>query len=175
MCLLGLRQLRRYNAELHHAGVDDGRRPARQQRYRRPPVARRLSMVGHVQRFGAVRCVRFTVFDSSNTPELQSPNVTALFEDAEGTIWIGHETGELTCYRVENSMLFPSRQRGIAGKFMIRRRTSGGVGVERRWRTGTSERRVRHPVAFRQNPGPACHGQEAQGRLLDPTGQRGME
>jgi signal transduction histidine kinase len=43
--------------------------------------------------------VRFTVFDSSNTPELQSPNVTALFEDAEGTIWIGHQTGELTCYR----------------------------------------------------------------------------
>ena len=43
--------------------------------------------------------VHFTVFDSSNTPELQGPNVTALFEDAEGTIWIGHETGELTCYR----------------------------------------------------------------------------
>jgi signal transduction histidine kinase/ligand-binding sensor domain-containing protein len=42
--------------------------------------------------------VRFTVFDSSNTPELQSPNVTALFEDAEGTIWIGHETGKLTVY-----------------------------------------------------------------------------
>ena len=43
--------------------------------------------------------VHFTVFDSSNTPELQSPNVTALFEDAEGTIWIGHETGKLTVYR----------------------------------------------------------------------------
>jgi signal transduction histidine kinase/ligand-binding sensor domain-containing protein len=43
--------------------------------------------------------VHFTVFDSSNTPELQSPNVTALFEDVEGTIWIGHETGKLTVYR----------------------------------------------------------------------------
>ncbi len=43
--------------------------------------------------------VRFTVFDSGNTPEMQSPHVTCLFEDAEGAIWIGHETGELTCYQ----------------------------------------------------------------------------
>jgi signal transduction histidine kinase/streptogramin lyase len=43
--------------------------------------------------------VRFTIFDSGNTPEMQSPHVTCLFEDAERTIWIGHETGELTCYQ----------------------------------------------------------------------------
>jgi hypothetical protein len=27
--------------------------------------------------------VRFTVFDSGNTPEMQSPHVTCLFEDAK--------------------------------------------------------------------------------------------
>ncbi len=43
--------------------------------------------------------VRFTVFDNSNTPEMRSPHVTCLFEDSGGTIWIGHDTGELTCYR----------------------------------------------------------------------------
>src|SRR5689334_17342535 len=35
--------------------------------------------------------VRFTVFDSDNTPSLKNARVTGLFEDAEGTLWIGHE------------------------------------------------------------------------------------
>ena len=43
--------------------------------------------------------VRFTIFDGGNTPEMQSPHVTSLFEDSNGTIWIGHETGELTVYQ----------------------------------------------------------------------------
>lgn len=43
--------------------------------------------------------IRFTVFDSGNTPELRSPHVTSLFEDQGGTLWIGHETGEVTCYQ----------------------------------------------------------------------------
>ena len=40
----------------------------------------------------------FTVFNSANTPALQSDRVTSLFEDAKGTLWIGHERGDLTCY-----------------------------------------------------------------------------
>jgi signal transduction histidine kinase/ligand-binding sensor domain-containing protein len=43
--------------------------------------------------------MRFTIYNVGNTPEMQSPHVTCLFEDAKGTIWIGHETGELTVYR----------------------------------------------------------------------------
>jgi signal transduction histidine kinase/ligand-binding sensor domain-containing protein len=40
----------------------------------------------------------FTVFNSASTPALQSDRVTSLFEDAKGTLWIGHERGDLTCY-----------------------------------------------------------------------------
>jgi len=40
--------------------------------------------------------VRFTVFDTSNTPQLKSSRVTSLFEDRAGNLWIGHETGDLT-------------------------------------------------------------------------------
>ena len=41
---------------------------------------------------------RFTVFNSAGTPALQSDRVTSLFEDAKGTLWIGHERGDLTSY-----------------------------------------------------------------------------
>ncbi len=43
--------------------------------------------------------VHFTVFNSANTPGLQSDRITSLFEDANGALWIGHERGDLTCYR----------------------------------------------------------------------------
>jgi ligand-binding sensor domain-containing protein/signal transduction histidine kinase len=42
--------------------------------------------------------VRFVCYDSGNTPELADSLVTSLFEDKNGTLWIGHETGEVTRY-----------------------------------------------------------------------------
>jgi len=42
--------------------------------------------------------VRFTVFNTANTPELQSDRITSLYEDAQGILWIGHERGDLTSY-----------------------------------------------------------------------------
>jgi ligand-binding sensor domain-containing protein/signal transduction histidine kinase len=37
--------------------------------------------------------LRFTVLDEGNTPELNSSRIVALFEDEEGRLWIGTETG----------------------------------------------------------------------------------
>lgn len=39
---------------------------------------------------------RFKVYDSSNTKGLANSRVTSLFEDSRGTIWIGHDTGEIS-------------------------------------------------------------------------------
>ncbi|HWI56368.1 MAG TPA: two-component regulator propeller domain-containing protein, partial [Bacillota bacterium] len=40
--------------------------------------------------------VRFTVFDSSNTRGLCNGLITSLYEDPQGVLWIGHETGQLS-------------------------------------------------------------------------------
>lgn len=42
---------------------------------------------------------RFQIFDSANTPGLQDRRISSLFEDAQGTLWIGHEAGWITRYR----------------------------------------------------------------------------
>jgi len=54
---------------------------------------------GDLRRSGAVDGVRFTVFDSSNTPKMRDNAATSVFEAEDGTLWIGHSSGELTCYR----------------------------------------------------------------------------
>jgi len=43
--------------------------------------------------------VRFAAFSSGNTPGLANGLITALREDSQGTLWIGHETGHATCFR----------------------------------------------------------------------------
>ena len=43
--------------------------------------------------------VRFKIFDTHNTPEFEDSRITSLFGDADGTLWIGHETGALTQLR----------------------------------------------------------------------------
>jgi ligand-binding sensor domain-containing protein/signal transduction histidine kinase len=42
--------------------------------------------------------VRFVVFDTDNTPQFKSNRITSLFEDSQGRLWIGHETGDVTVY-----------------------------------------------------------------------------
>lgn len=39
---------------------------------------------------------RFKVFDAANTKGLSDSRITALYEDAEGVVWIGHDTGAIT-------------------------------------------------------------------------------
>ncbi|MGO8838583.1 MAG: two-component regulator propeller domain-containing protein [Limisphaerales bacterium] len=40
--------------------------------------------------------VRFKIFDASNSPKFGDNRITSLYEDAHDTLWIGHETGNLT-------------------------------------------------------------------------------
>ncbi len=54
-----------------------------------------LSTYGGLTRFDGIH---FTVFNSAGWPGLQSDRVTSLFEDSRGTLWIGHERGDLTRY-----------------------------------------------------------------------------
>ena len=42
---------------------------------------------------------RFQTFDSANTPGLKDRRITCLFEDRQGSLWIGHEAGAITRYR----------------------------------------------------------------------------
>ena len=39
---------------------------------------------------------RFEIFDTTTAPELGDQRIESLFEDAKGTLWIGHETGGIT-------------------------------------------------------------------------------
>jgi signal transduction histidine kinase/ligand-binding sensor domain-containing protein len=62
--------------------------------------------------------VRFTVFDGSNTPEMQSRHVTSLFEANDGTLWIGHENGEVTEYKNGNFKAVPVVASWRGGKIL---------------------------------------------------------
>ena len=54
--------------------------------------------------------------------------MTALFEDAEGTIWIGHETGELTVYRNGKFYAVPVKASWHGGKiYAIGADSAGGI------------------------------------------------
>lgn len=48
--------------------------------------------------------VRFVVFDGLNTPALENGRITSLFAARDGTLWIGHETGNVT-QRVGDSFI----------------------------------------------------------------------
>ena len=43
--------------------------------------------------------LHFQVFDAANTPCLRDERIASLYEDTRGTLWIGHESGDVTCYR----------------------------------------------------------------------------
>jgi len=55
-----------------------------------------LAIAEGVARFDGVR---FTAFNTENTPEIKSNNVQALLADSKGTLWIGAHGGGLTSYQ----------------------------------------------------------------------------
>ncbi len=54
--------------------------------------------------------VRFTVFDSNNTNEIRSSQITALLEDHAGNLWLGTNVGGLNRYRDGRFTLFTTQQ-----------------------------------------------------------------
>ncbi len=42
---------------------------------------------------------RFQVFDSATTPQIEDRRITRLYEDVQGTLWIGQESGGIACLR----------------------------------------------------------------------------
>jgi signal transduction histidine kinase/ligand-binding sensor domain-containing protein len=59
--------------------------------------------------------VRFTVFDESNTPKLQSIRIVRLFEDSQGNLWVGTETAGVALIeegRVQSLKIGRGRRRG---------------------------------------------------------------
>lgn len=51
--------------------------------------------------FGGLACfdgLKFTIFDTGNSPGLKSNRITALFEDHAGVLWIGTEQNGLSRY-----------------------------------------------------------------------------
>ena len=43
--------------------------------------------------------IKFTIFNSANTPALTSNRILALYEDNTGVLWIGTEAGEIVSFR----------------------------------------------------------------------------
>ena len=62
--------------------------------------------------------VRFVVFNAGNTPKMRSSRVTSLYEDPGGTLWIGHESGELTRMTGGNFESVETSSSSNAGKIL---------------------------------------------------------
>ena len=60
--------------------------------------------------------MRFKVFNSANTPELQSDRITSLYEDQTGKLWIGHEHGDVTSMLDGNFTAQQARETGVRRK-----------------------------------------------------------
>lgn len=70
-----------------------------------------MATFGGLVRFDGLR---FTVFDTGNTPELRSNRILALSEDRDGTLWIGTQHGGLTSYRQGTFKTYTTRD-GLPG------------------------------------------------------------
>jgi ligand-binding sensor domain-containing protein len=55
-----------------------------------------IGTYGGLARFDGVRFKTFTALDN---PSLEDDDIVSLYEDAKGALWIGHESGAVTCYR----------------------------------------------------------------------------
>jgi signal transduction histidine kinase/ligand-binding sensor domain-containing protein len=99
--------------------------------------------------------VHFTIFDNRNTPELHSSHVTCLFEASDGALWIGHDTGDVTCYKSDRFENVPLRAAWHRGKiFAICSDASEDV-----WLLNQDGElaRARDGLVIKAVPGPVVH------------------
>jgi len=75
-----------------------------------------LGTFGGLARFDGVK---FTIFNTGNTPALPSNRITALHVGRDGTLWIGAETGEVTRFRDGSFSLFAHLPAGASGSQVI--------------------------------------------------------
>jgi ligand-binding sensor domain-containing protein/signal transduction histidine kinase len=61
---------------------------------------------------------RFQIFEPANTPALPDRRVTRLFEDAHGTLWIGHDSGIVTRYQAGRFEPLPLPSGNIGDKII---------------------------------------------------------
>jgi signal transduction histidine kinase/streptogramin lyase len=85
-----------------------------------------LATEGGLVRFDGLK---FTVFDSQNTPALHSNNIRALFEDNQQTLWIGTADG-LTVFRPSGAAVF-TREQGLPNNsiWSLERDSAGNLSV----------------------------------------------
>jgi signal transduction histidine kinase/ligand-binding sensor domain-containing protein len=62
--------------------------------------------------------VRFTVFDKNNSPGLRSHRFGAIFEDANGDLWLWIESGDVTRYRGGRFTTYTTDQ-GVPGQELV--------------------------------------------------------
>lgn len=94
--------------------------------------------------------VKFTIFNSANTPALPNNRITALHVGRDGSLWIGAESGVITRLRQGQFSLFTRLQPSARGALQIRvmyedRRGDLWVGADefaglRRFRAGDATR-----------------------------------
>src|SRR6185295_18367019 len=66
-----------------------------------------LGTHGGLARFDGLR---FTIFDTGNTPALRSNRILALCEDLDGTLWLGTQNGGLTSYSQGTFRTYTTRE-----------------------------------------------------------------
>lgn len=62
--------------------------------------------------------VRFRKFDAVNTPELRDARIVCLYEDPDGALWIGHDSGLVTRFRDGRFETLASRSPHAAERLM---------------------------------------------------------
>ncbi len=74
-----------------------------------------LATFGGLARFDGVK---FTIFNTSNTPQLKGNRITALYVGRNGTLWIGTETNDIVCYQNGEFSFFNSLPTSVSYSYI---------------------------------------------------------